>query len=62
MKHNKQKPNTEQDEKQRRTNIPTGEQEETPGKAQDMPPKQTPPLPTDVDEEDEEMDPRRRSA
>ena len=55
-----QNPKPQHDEKQR-TNTPAGGgQHQTPGKAQEMPPKQNPPRPTDVDEEDEEMDPRKR--
>jgi hypothetical protein len=56
-----QKPRPQDQEEQ--TNPPTGGQQQTPGKAQQNPqnpPKQNPPRPTDVDEEDEELDPRQR--
>jgi len=55
-----QKPKPQEGENQQRTNTPTGGQQQTPGKAQHNPPKQNPPRPTDVDEEDEELDPRQR--
>jgi hypothetical protein len=54
-----QKPKPQEDENRQRTNTPTGQQE-APGKAQENPPRQNPPRPTDVDEEDEELDPRQR--
>jgi hypothetical protein len=54
-----QKPKPQEGENRQRT--PTGGQQQTPGKAQeDMPPKQNSPRPIDVDEEDEELDPRQR--
>jgi hypothetical protein len=56
-----QKPKPQEGENRQRTNTPTGGQQQTPGKAQeDMPPKQNSPRPIDVDEEDEELDPRQR--
>lgn len=54
-----QKPKPQEDENRQRTNTPTG-QHDAPGKAQENPPKQNLPRPTDVDEEDEELDPRQR--
>jgi hypothetical protein len=54
-----QNPKPQHDEKQR-TNTPTGGREQTPGQGQQIPPKQNPPRPSDVDEEDQEMDPRQR--
>ena len=58
-KDQNQNPKQQHDEKQR-TNTPTGGQQQTPGKAQENPQKQNPPRPTDVDEEDQELDPRQR--
>jgi hypothetical protein len=59
QKKKDQNPNP-QDEKQQRTNTPTGGQQQTPGKAQEMPPRHDPPRAIDIDEEDEELDPRQR--
>lgn len=55
-----QQPKPQEGENRQRNNTPTGGQQHAPGKAQQNPPKQNPPRPTDVDEEDEEMDPRQK--
>jgi hypothetical protein len=55
-----QKPKPQEGEKRQRPDTPPGGEQETPGKAQQMPPKENPARPIDVDEEDEEMDPRQR--
>jgi len=61
MKQEKKDQNqkSQQDEKPR-TNTPTGGQHQTPGKAQETPEKPDAFRPTDVDEEDQEMDPRQK--
>ena len=61
MKEHKRepKPKPQEEENGQRPNTPTGGQQ-APGKAQQIPPMENPPRPTDVDEEDEEMDPRQR--
>lgn len=58
-----QKPKRQdEDNRQQDTNTPTGGQHQAPGKAQEDPSRNNPPRPTDVDEDDEEMDRQRRSA
>jgi hypothetical protein len=60
MKEQKKDHKPRPQDQEEQTNTPAGGQQQTPGKAQQNPPKQNPPRPTDVDEEDQEMDPRQR--